>query len=373
MAPQRDGKKTPFSVEQARRDLRDAERTLKDYEKQNITGQLLDDARQAVRDARKALENMTSGSREDRLDARKDFMNEYYNDLGGPWIAELVKRDPELRRLFEEAIRTDDLEGFLDDVYQSEWWNDPKRSGSWKDAFRMEYAKDKTPWNDRIAEAKKIIENLAKTVYNMTVPSAILDQIARRFLYQGWDRDNNRGLRAWLDTQFGKQSEDPESTLTPGGAVLDMERQLRDAARDYGVYRDSAWFEKTARDVLNPDSNYTEDNAWNELITDAEGLFPVFAGKLSKDRSVRDLGAGYISQLSRYLEINDPSMIELSDPLLQRAFTNVGVDGKSPALMPLWEFTQAIKKDARWQYTTNALDTYSSIGSDLARMMGFVR
>jgi hypothetical protein len=40
--------------------------------------------------------------------------------------------------------------------------------------------------------------------------------------------------------------------------------------------------------------------------------------------------------------------------------------------MPLWEFNQAIKKDERWQYTTNALSTYSQIGSDLARMMGFV-
>ena len=57
---------------------------------------------------------------------------------------------------------------------------------------------------------------------------------------------------------------------------------------------------------------------------------------------------------------------------MQRAFTNVDDKGE-PVAMPLWKFTQEIKKDARWQYTTNALDTYSSIGSDLARMMGFVK
>jgi hypothetical protein len=83
------------------------------------------------------------------------------------------------------------------------------------------------------------------------------------------------------------------------------------------------------------------------------------------------VGAGYFSQLARYLEINDPDMIDIQDPLLQKAFMNVDANG-NPAAMPLWQFTQEIKKDGRWQYTTNALNTYSQIGSDLARMMGVV-
>jgi hypothetical protein len=97
---------------------------------------------------------MTSGSKADKREARSDYMNEYYNELGGPWIAELVKQDPELRRLFEKAIRTDDVNGFIDDLYQSDWWNDPKRSGTWKSAFQLEYAKDKTAWNDAVKQAR---------------------------------------------------------------------------------------------------------------------------------------------------------------------------------------------------------------------------
>lgn len=364
-------KKTPFSIAQARRELRDAERTLKQYEDEKVKGQLLEDAKEAVRKARKTLESLTTGSRDERRDARSEFMGEYYNDLGGPWIAELVKRDPELRRLFEKAIRTDDVEGFLDDVYQSKWWNDPKKSGSWKTAFQMEFAKDKTAWNDSIEQAKQVIKDEAQRVYNMDVPEAILDQIARRFMYQGWSKNNYRGLKVWLATQFGKQSSDPESALTPGGLLVEQERALRDAARDFGVFRPDAWFRKTSESILNPDANFTEDDAWNELIAEAESLYPAFAGKLSKDRSVRDVGAGYFAQLARYLEINDPDMIDIQDPLLQKAFMNVDENG-NPAAMPLWQFTQEIKKDGRWQYTTNALNTYSQIGSDLARMMGFV-
>ena len=83
------------------------------------------------------------------------------------------------------------------------------------------------------------------------------------------------------------------------------------------------------------------------------------------------MGAGYFSQLARYLELNDPNMIDLTDPLLQRAFTNVDDKGE-PVAMPLWKFTQEIKKDDRWQSTDNAFSTYSRIGSNIARMMGFV-
>lgn len=363
--------KTPFSVAQAQRILREAERTLRQYERDNVKGQLRDDAEQAVKDARKELERLTSGSRGDRREARSEFMQDYYNELGGPWIAELVKRDEELRRLFEKAIRTDDLDGFMDDLYQSKWWNDPKKSGSWKTAFRLEFAKDKTAWNDSIDDAKRTIKKIADDLYNMVVPDEILDQIARRYLYQGWSDNENEGLRTWLASQFSKQSDDPESGLTPGGMYTETYNTLRDATRGYGIQRDENWLNKTTRDILNPDSGYSADDAWNELIAEAESLYPVFAGKLSKDRSVRDLGAGYINQLYRYLELPDPDSIDLTDPLLQRAFTNVGEDG-SPSLMPLWKFSQEIKKDDRWQYTTNALSTYSQIGSDLARMMGFV-
>ena len=361
----------PFSVAQAQRELREAERTLKQYEQEKVKGQLLDDAKDAVREARKTVERLTSGSRGDRREARQDFMGDYYNELGGPWIAELVKRDAELRRLFEKAIRTDDVDGFMEDLYQSKWWNDPKKSTSWKMAFQQEFAKDKTGWNQSIEDAKLAIREAADDVYNMVVPEAILDQIARRYMYEGWSRNDNRGLKVWLATQFGKQAADPESDLTPGGALLDVERTLSDAVREYGLTREADWARLTAQQILNPNSDYDQDDAWNELIAEAESKYPVFAGRLSKDRSVRDLASGYIGELSQMLELRDPSSVDLNDPLLKRAFTSLD-EKNQPRLMPLWEFNQAIKKDERWQYTNNALNTYSSIGSDLARMMGFV-
>lgn len=370
--PAQGGGKKPFAVEQARRELADAERVLKDLEKRKIKGPQLDQAKEAVREARKTLRDMTKGDREDRIEARRDFMDEYYNDLGGPWVAELIKRVPELNRLFQKHIRTDDVDGFMDEVYQSDWWNDPEKSTSWKNAFRLEFAKDKTAWTTALSDAEDAIEALADDLYNIEIPPEILAQIARRYVYEGWAQ-KDEGLRVWLSKQFSNQSRDPKQKdkLTPGGELLDTERALRNAARDYGVTRNDQWFKRTARQILNPNANFDEDDAWNELIAEAESLYPVFAGKLSKDRTVRDVGAGYMAQLARYLELNSVDMIELDDPLLQRAFQNVDEKSGEPTLMPLWRFTQEIKKDDRWQTTSNAIDTYSRIGSELSRMMGF--
>lgn len=364
------GRRKPEAIRIAQRDIRLAEQALKEAKERGsaegigLAEDRLKEARQALR----RIQNADPG--EERQEARRDFMEDYYDRLG-PEAASIIRGAPQLRDLFDEAIRKgwDDLT-FISELKKTDWWNDPKKSSAWREAFRMEFEEPAGVWLGNLNKAKQTIRDLAKQMYNITISEDVLDKIARRYFYQGWNEDD-RGLRVWLSRQFGKQSADPEADLTPGGMLLDQERTLRDAARNYGVFRSDDWFKKTSESILNPDSGFTEDDAWNELIAEAESLYPAFAGKLSKDRSVRDVGAGYFSQLARYLEINDPDMIDIQDPLLQKAFMNVDESG-NPAAMPLWQFTQEIKKDGRWQYTTNAMNTYSQIGSDLARMMGVV-
>ena len=367
-------RRKPESIRIAERDIRLAEQALKDA-KEGGSQTAIDAAEEALKEARQALRKIQKAAPgEERQQARRDFMEDYFERLG-PEAASIIRGAPQLRDLFDEAIRKGwDDATFISELKKSDWWKDPKKSSAWREAFRMEFEEPEGVWQGNLDKAKQQIRDLAKQMYNITISEDVLDKIARRYFYQGWNTDD-RGLRVWLSRQFSRQGEaageESGAELTPGGMVLDTERSLRDAARSYGVFRPDDWFKRTAASILNPDSGFTEDDAWNELISEAESLYPVFAGKLSKDRSVRDVGAGYFSQLARYLEINDPELIDLQDPLLQRAFTNVDANG-NPTAMPLWQFTQEIKKDGRWQYTTNALNTYSQIGSDLARMMGFV-
>ena len=363
------GKKKPESIRIAERDVRLAEEALKDArELKSETG--IAAAQERLKEARSALrriQNADPGA--DRQEARRDFMDDYFNRLG-PEAASLARNDPELRTLFDEAIRKGWNEGtFLSELKKTDWWKDPKKGVSWRQAFELEFNNPPGVWQESLSKAKQKIRDMADDLYNIQISEDVLDKIARRFYYQGWNTDE-RGLKVWLAGQFGQQLTGG-TELTPGGALLDVERTLSDAVREYGLTRDADWASRTAQQILNPDSNYDEDDAWNELIAEAESKYPVFAGRLSKDRSVRDLASGYIGELAQMLELRDPSSVDLNDPLLKRAFTSLD-EKNQPRLMPLWEFNQQIKKDERWQYTNNALNTYSSIGSDLARMMGFV-
>jgi hypothetical protein len=54
---------------------------------------------------------------------------------------------------------------------------------------------------------------------------------------------------------------------------------------------------------------------------------------------------------------------------LQQAMQGVGPDGK-PSVVPLYAFDKQIKKDDRWQYTENAMDTYAKVGTGLLQMFG---
>lgn len=363
------GKRKPEAIRIAERDVRLAEEALKDArELKSETG--IAAAQERLKEARTALRRIQNADPgEDRQEARRDFMEDYFNRLG-PEAASLAKNDPELRRLFDEAIRTGwDSDRFLSELKKTDWWKDPKKGVSWRQAFELEFNNPPGVWNEALKNAKEKISDLANELYNIQISDDVLDRIARRYYYQGWN-NNERGLKVWLASQFSQQQA-AGTEFSPGGALLDTERTLSEAVRAYGLTRDADWARKTAEQILNPNSNYDQDDAWNELIAEAESKYPVFAGRLSKERSVRDLASGYIGELAQMLEIRDPNAIDLSDPLLKRAFTSLD-EKNQPRLMPLWEFNQQIKKDERWQYTNNALNTYSSIGSDLARMMGFV-
>jgi hypothetical protein len=361
--------KTPEAVRIAERDIRLAEQALKD-EKETGSATAIDAAEDRLRKARAALRRIRNADPgADRQEARRDFMEDYFSRLG-PEVANLVRTDDELRQLFDEAVRKGwDAQTFNSELKKTDWWLDPKKGSAWRAAFEMEFSQPPGVWNEALGDARDKIRDLANELYNIAIPDDLLNKIARRYYYQGWNSDD-RGLRVWLAGQFGKQQAGGNE-LTPGGALLDTERTLSDAVRAYGLTRDADWAKRTAQQILNPNSNYDQDDAWNELIAEAESKYPVFAGRLSKDRSVRELASGYIGELASMLEIRDPNSVDLSDPLLKRAFTSLDDKGQ-PRLMPLWEFNQQIKKDERWQYTNNALNTYSSIGSDLARMMGFV-
>jgi hypothetical protein len=366
-------------VKLLQRRLKDAENSLKMGKDNNAPN--IPALEKAVEEAKKAVAKYDAATGSARTRLTNKYLNEYY-DRVGDWVRDLVKQFPQLTQLFSKAISQgwNDTR-FRSELYKSDWWKEQKSKGRgnvWLEAFILENdPAQQGAWITKIDEVKRLIQDMADSMFNMRLDDVDLDKIARRFVYQGWDASDNRGLRVWLSRQFNKQQgavgddDDPGDVDDPrptGGTFAELERGFRDALRAYGIERGSGWAAEMAQAVLDPESGITEDDVWNELIREAESMYPVFSGRVSRDRSVRDLAEGYVRTISNLLEL-DYEDVNLSDPLLQRAFTNLDKDN-NPMLMPLWEFKKQARQDDRWQYTDNARDTYMSAASKFSRALG---
>ena len=355
------------------RQLKDAEDALKLGRSNNAPD--LKALENAVEDAKKALNKYRNAEGSDRRRLTEKYLNDYYDQVG-EWVRDLVKQFPQLTNLFSKAINGGwSSDKFISEIYKSDWWKQQKEAGRgnrWLEAFIMENDPAKQgQWLDSITQVKQKIRDLADSLYNMQLDEAGLDKIARRYLYQGWDLNDERGLRVWLAGQLGKQQEPGEDgeVFAPGGQFAELERNFRDYTRGFGLQRTDDWYAKTAAAILNPESGVTADDIINEMIAEAESLYPSLKGKLSKDRTVRDVANGYIGWAAQILEMDQES-IELTDPAIAAALGYGGAD--NPTMMPLWEYRRMLKKDPRWQQTDNARNTYSDLASTFLRSMGMV-
>lgn len=359
------------------RRLREAEEAYKSAKQNNAPN--LKELEKAFRDAQKNLSQYRQSRGPDRKRLTNKYTDEYYDDVG-EWVRSLVKQFPSLMNFFGRAIANGwDANTFLTELYKTDWWKTEAagKGSKWLERFQLENDPARAPeWTQLVAETKRKIEKAADALYNMKLEDVDLDKLAVRYLRQGWDLYDEEGLRRWLATEFGRQS-DPKNPgdvdlepLEPGGVFVDYERTFRGAVRGFGLKRTEDWFTKTAAALLNPDSGVSEDDVWNELISEAESLYPVFAGRLSKDRTVRDLASGYLGWAASVLEL-DPESIELDDPAVASAL-GYADDKGNPTLMPLWDYRKSLRRDPRWQMTDNAHDSYSNLASTFLKSMGAV-
>lgn len=360
--------------------IRLLERRLKEAEEAYKSGRQMKDPNlkaleKALDEAKSNLAKYRAARGADRKKLTNKYLDDYYDEVG-EWVRGLVKQFPSLMNFFSRAISNGwDENTFLTELYKSNWWKEQGEAGRgsrWLEIFMMENdPAQQGRWIDLVRQTSTKIRDLADKLYNMKLDNVNLDNLTRRYLRQGWDWNDEQGLRSWLAKEFGRQSEpgeDGETPLEPGGVFVDYERTFRDAVRGFGLKRTDDWFSKTAAALLNPDSGVTEDDIWNELVAEAETLYPVFAGRLGKDRTVRDLASGYIGWAASILEL-DPESIELDDPAVASAL-GYADDKGNPTLMPLWDYRKSLRKDSRWQMTDNAHDSYTGLASTFLRSMG---
>ena len=358
-------RKRSFAVEQANREIEAAQDRLDRAEESN-SQTAIKDAQEALDEARQELADLRKGKPSDRREARKEFVQEYYSELG-PYIAELVKEDPELRDLIQKAVSEGWTEQTLDrELKLTDWWKDENKTNAWMGAFRQEFGDDpRGEWKKKLSTAGDTVRDYAAR-YGLDLPDDVAERIARRSIYEGW---NDRALQVWMAGKVGREISGDR--YEAGGTIETQARSLRDLANNFGLTYSDDWFTRQANSIMNPDARVTSEDLINDMVSQAETLFPVFKGRLSGDFTLRDAAGSYLGQMANLLELSNPNEISLNDPLLGKAFGSA-MDGNEPKLMSLWDFQREVKKDERWQTTNNAYETYTNIGTGLSRMMGFL-
>lgn len=152
------------------------------------------------------------------------------------------------------------------------------------------------------------------------------------------------------------------------GATGELQRNIREWSRRNGL----SLTDNLVRDyVLRVQrGDMTEADVLQDLRrTYMAGAYPAWSDRIDAGYDIADIAAPYKERMARLLEIDDTG-IDFNDPLLQKGLQGVGSDGK-PSVVPLYEFERQVREDPRWQYTNNAYETYTNVGTQLLQMFGF--
>ena len=329
-----DGGKEPFAVKQARRDLQKARDDLK-AGKVGASSETLKALEQAVKKAERQLEKLTKGSREDRRKAAKKYMEDYFDELGGDWVAELYEQFPDLRDLVERAMAKGwNAETFEREFKKTDFYKNPNRLASWFDAFQLEYGSPKEFEQNRRGTYDLIRSAAAR--YGVELTDDQLEKISRQFLYQGWASNPNE-LDSFMARRFRKATDNyQDGNFQVGGDVATNEAYLRDLAKSMGVTLEASEIRRLAARMTEARQNFSQRDAQQLILESATqqfGDFSSFFGFVGEGGTFLSLR----SAVARALDAGGEAARKFfEDPRIQGLLQSwVGTDGRS--LAELWQ------------------------------------
>jgi hypothetical protein len=151
---------------------------------------------------------------------------------------------------------------------------------------------------------------------------------------------------------------DAQAVLQRGSFGVAMTR-LKTAYNDNGVTYNAKSLAEVALDSsLNPER--LESNL-NLVKIQAKTMFPAISDKIDAGYSVKQVLSPYLSSRANILE-EDVDAIDLKE--LQ------GVANDPKGLMGLYEYEISLRKDPKWRFTKNALDSLGGLARDLTKTFG---
>lgn len=353
-------------IRQAQQDVEDAKRALQ-LAKETKSKSAIADAQDELAKKQKVLDQLTSGN-ENRADsARQRWLSDQYASLG-PMVADLVKQDPELAKLFRTAVQEEWDQSRFDYELKNntKWWQ--TKSAPWQQAFQLEFGSSKAEWQRQLDIAGTAIDKMASE-YGVTLNKEQRDRLSRMYHYQGWANDQEL-----MQSRFAQMIQRKPDQITQYNSVTQLASELGGFAKDFGISYDEVWLKNTAIKLMDPRSGLNMNQVIQQMAASAESRYPAFKGKLgyssgggtsgSDFTTLRDAAGDYVGVASQLLEVQGKD-IDLSDGLFRQAF-NAG-EGGSSKMMSLYDFENLVRQDPRWEKTKNAEDaTFANLNKVLS-------
>lgn len=306
-------------------------------------------------DKKKAGDKKAAEKKKEKLDQKK------YDDAFAMygWQKALIESDPELKKLFDQALKEGWSQAqFVAKAQNTKWF---KTKGL---AFRENEVKrlqDPATWR---AEKQTRISNLTNMAQRMgaQLSPTQANTIAEQWMSLGWDESQvGDALEKYVGEVTTPGSEFTGQFIGDAGKA---QAQLIQFAKRNAYKMPDGSMSKWVKSVI--DGSATVDDYEQFIRRQTAAAYGAFADEIMAGADLMDVASPYINTYQRLLERAD---IGLDDPLIQKALNSPGQDGKVGA-MPLWQFEQQLKKDARYDQTEGAKEEAKSKGKNIMSLLG---
>lgn len=273
------------------------------------------------------------------------------------WALALLNSDPTLKKLFDDAVKHDyTREKFVAELRKTKWYQTNGESA--RQALALKYTDPET-WRTRVRAIYANVQSLAGQMGIKTSWQTMWD-MAEDALTFGWD---NTQLRSNLSKYLsgGKGG-------VYGGEAGDAKSQLEQYAFQMGIKMDESSLNSWLKGILNGSKTIQDYKGY--LQKTAISAFPTLADDIKGGMMVRDIAAPYMESMGRILEI-DSAALDLYDPTVRNALTNVSKESGKPELKPLWQFENELRQDPRWLKTNNAREGINGVAHSVLKDFGF--
>lgn len=278
---------------------------------------------------------------------------------------EVITKNPELFALWKKATNAKTgywtAEEFQSQLQNTKWY---KQNADFTRKAWVAEQRGGADWKAQLDEAGMAIDRAA-TALGANIDPQTRATMARDYIYKGWGVAGREGM---LEKALAAHiSMNPDDSYLEGAAG-NLQQQMMETARRNGLKFSNGYYESAARSVA---MGATTAEDWlRQQREAAASQWPVWRDQILSGVDMEDLASGYKTIMSQAFEV-DPSSIDLADPYLKQALTQIDEKGQ-PKPVGLWDFEQQLKNDPRWLKTKQATNDIASVGMDVLKSFGMV-